>query len=408
MKYFEKLGIDEDFNPYFKENKITEPNELQKDVIPKLINNESVICISQTGTGKTLTFALPISELVKRIEDEEGLGQRKSQPYAVIVAPTKELAMQIHTVFKSISHHVKLRVRTLISTTKSKTSLKNQSYEILIATPTKLARAIKKEEVVMSQLKFLVFDEADNLFEMGFKKDIENILYPVKYDNTDIHFFSATMPLEVEEYLNKKFERKNLSKILMNSAHAVQKKIETYNIFVAVEEKERMLKMFMNKTAHGRGIIFCNQKNQVTELETFFKEQLPEVKFLALHGNLSQKERLDNHKAFVNKKAQVLLATDVAARGIDIPDLGWVLNFYLPKTPIYYLHRGGRTARGNNIGMVYNFVTVHESIKSQTQMTIDTIAKSMADINKKKAKVAAGKKKPKTKKVKVTKRTRLS
>ena len=144
MNQFEEMGIDEDFNPFYSEQGIKKPTQVQQKVIPKILQGQSSVCISQTGTGKTLGYALPISELIKQIEDEEGLSRRRSKPFAVIISPTKELAVQIHQVFKQISHHVKLRVRTLVGTPKTAASLKEQSYEILVATPSKLARSLKK------------------------------------------------------------------------------------------------------------------------------------------------------------------------------------------------------------------------------------------------------------------------
>lgn len=411
MNQFEKMGIDEDFNPFYEEQGIVEPTEVQAQVIPKIMNNESVVCVSQTGTGKTLTYALPISELVKQIEDEEGLTRRQSKPYAVIISPTKELAIQIQSVFKQLSHHVKLRVRTLVGTPKAAMALKTQSFEILIATPSKLNRALKKGDLSFDQLKYLVFDEADQLFDMGFKRDIEGMINHVSYDKTDIHFFSATMPPEVQTFLDVKFEKKKLQNITLNAAHKVQQKIETFNIFVSVKEKNQMLKLFLDKTAKGRGIIFINQKNQVEEVDAFLKEQLPKLKFKTLHGGLSQKDRLANHKAFVDKKAQILIATDVAARGIDIKDLAWVFNWGLPKSAIYYLHRCGRTGRAGKSGIVYNLVTsfdskiiraINESIQKQSVLDIDLISKDMREVKKKKAA-----KKVKSKRLKVTKRTRF-
>ena len=198
----------------------------------------------------------------------------------------------------------------------------------------------------------------------------------------------------------------------MSDSHKVQARVETFNVFVKVEEKLPMLKVFFKKTAKGRGIIFCNQKNQISEVQGYLKSQMPELKVTTLHGDLSEKERIKNHKDFNDKKFQVLIATDVAARGIDIKGLSWVLNFFLPKTPIYYLHRCGRTARANQSGMVFNFVTSHdakiianinESIKKQSEMSIEMIADSPKKLRPKKATKKA---KGKTKRVKITKRTK--
>ena len=416
---FEKLGIDEDFNPYYKEQDIKAPNDVQKKVIPKIMEDKSVLCVAQTGTGKTLAYALPISELIKLIEDENGLSRKKSKPQAIIIAPTKELVVQIEQVFKDISHHVKLRIRSLIGGQRNKMtkSLKDQSYEILVATPNKLLKLVKNKEVHLSDVKYLVFDEADTLFDMGFKKDIEGLLHNVKYDNTAIHLFTATLPQSVEEFLLSHFKKKELEKITFEDSYRVQGKIETFNIYVSPKEKLFMLKAFVEKTAKGRGIIFANQKNHVDEIGVFLKKEMPTLKYKTLHGDMLQKDRLAAHKAFVDKKTQILVATDVAARGIDIKDLKWVFNFSLPRSADFYLHRSGRTARAGQKGSVYNLVThfdskmigfINEAIKKQSNLDLDFIS---ADIIKAKDKAAykqGVKKKVKTKRVKVTKRTRLS
>lgn len=411
---FENLGIDEDFNPYYSEHGIKAPNEVQKKVIPKIMEDRSLICVAQTGTGKTLAYALPVSELIKCIEDEEGLSRRKSKPFAVIIAPTKELAVQIERVFKDISHHVKLRIRSLVGGQRNKSSktLKEQSYEILVATPNRLLQAINKKEVSLQELQWLVFDEADTLFDMGFKKDIEAITQKAPMDQVNVTLFSATLPASIEEFVKEQFYQKKLQTVSFKSSHRVQGRIETFNIYVSPKEKPQMLKAFIEKTAKGRGIVFVNQKNQVDEINEFLKTALPKLKYKILHGGLTQKERLANHKAFVEKKAQILVATDVAARGIDIKDLAWVFNFGLPKSAEFYLHRCGRTARAGKKGEVYNLVThydaklighINMAIKGQSNLDLDFIQQ---DIKRTGGKADKKKVKKKIKRVKVTKRTR--
>lgn len=411
---FENLGIDEDFNPFYKEHGIKVPNEVQKKIIPKIMDDRSLICVAQTGTGKTLAYALPIGELIKCIEDEQGLSNSKSRPYALIIAPTKELAVQIERVYKDISHHVKLRIRSLVGGQRNKSSktLKDQSYEIMVATPNRLAQALEKKEVSLQKLKWLVFDEADTLFDMGFKKDIETIVKKASIDEVHVSLFSATLPKSIEEFAKEQFYQKNLQTITFGSSHKVQQKIETFNIYVSVKEKKDMLKMFIEKTAKGRGIVFVNQKNQVDEINEYLQESMPGLKYKILHGGLSQKQRLSNHKAFVEKKAQILIATDVAARGIDIKDLKWVFNYGLPKSAEFYLHRCGRTARAGKSGEVYNLVThydakliahINMAIKGQSNLDLDFI---QADIKSNKSTSKKKKVAKKTKRVKITKRTK--
>lgn len=414
MHPFEKLGIDEDFNPYYSEHDIKTPNEVQSKVIPKIMENRSIICVAQTGTGKTLAYALPISELIKQLEDEEGLSRKKSKPYAVIIAPTKELAIQIESVFKDISHHVKLRIRSLVGGQRIKKAhgLKEQSFEILVATPNRLLQALTKKDLSLSSLKYLVFDEADTLFDMGFKKDIESIVKLAKIEEVNVSLFSATLPTSIEEFVKEQFYEKNLQTVSFKTSHKVQQKVETFNMYVSPKEKMEMLRLFIEKTANGRGIVFVNQKNQVDEINEFLKENMPKLKYRILHGGLQQRERLANHKAFVEKKVQILVATDVAARGIDIKDLKWVFNYGLPKSAEFYLHRCGRTGRAGKKGVVYNLVTnydaklighINMAIKGQSNLDLDFIQQ---DIKKTDGKVAKKKVRKKTKRVKITKRTK--
>ena len=410
MSQFEKLGIDEDFNGFFEEQGIKKPTGIQTKIIPEIINEKSVICVAQTGTGKTLAYALPLIELIKRQEDEFGATRKKGRPVAIIVAPTKELSVQIHQVFKQISHYLKLRVRTLVGQKTKLGSLKAQTFEVLIATPHKLAQALKKNEITTDELKYLVFDEADQLFDMGFKNDLNKVVHFVDFLKTNISFFSATMDHEVENFLDYKFKKLELKKIYDKAAHNFQQKVETFNISVAPADKMNMLKMFITRTAQGRGIVFINQKNQVEEVDKFLKDQFPKLKYKMLHGGLTQKERLSHHKSFMDGKAQILICTDVMARGIDVKDLNWVFNFGLPKTAVYYLHRCGRVGRNGRAGQVYNLITpydaktislINEIIKDQKSLEIDLIRET-----KKAVKKAAPKKKVKSKRVKMTKRSR--
>lgn len=412
MNQFEKMGIDEDFNGFYQELGIKKPTSIQTKVIPEIINDNSVICVAPTGTGKTLAYALPVVELIKRIEDEFGPSRKKAKPLGIIVCPTKELAMQIHQVFKQISYFLKLRVRTLVGQKSKNNELKEQSYEVLIATPNKLAQALKKGDLSADDLKYLVFDEADQLFDMGFKNDLNKIIHHVNFLNTNVSFFSATMDHEVENYLDHKFKKLKLKKVYDKGVHTFKQSIETFNLSVKPHEKLNVLKMFIQRTAQGRGIVFINQRNQVEEVDKFLKDQFPKLKYKVLHGGLSQKERLSGHKSFVEGKAQILVATDVMARGIDVKDLNWVFNFGLPKTAVYYLHRCGRVGRNERTGLVYNLITPYDSktislindiIKNQQSLEIDLI-KATKQAVKKKAKTVT---KKKTKRVKITKRTRF-
>jgi superfamily II DNA/RNA helicase len=379
---------------YFKEQGLKTATLIQKRVIPEMIDRKSIIVLSETGSGKTLSYALPISSKLKQKEDSGLKNTMKGAPYALIVAPTRELATQIYGVFKGISYHLKFRVRDLTGgdTHAKMKSVANSSYEILIATPSRIKSALQKKELSFNQLQYVIFDEADQLFDMGFKKDLDFMIEYLDMNMVQLGFITATLPVEVENYILEKFPEVKFSRIATETSHAPQARISTYNVKVTPSEKDMVVKMFLEKEAQGRGIIFTNQKNQAQDLFKYLSEKMPKLKMKLLHGDLEIKERESAIRSFVEKKAQILIATDIAARGIDIQDLVWVLNYGLPKTGIYYLHRCGRVARGGKKGIVYNLVASHdakmisqinEAIMNQKHLNLDVIPESkMKEENK--------------------------
>lgn len=401
---FLNAPLHKQLDAYFEEHGLKTATAIQRKVIPELLGRKSVIVLSETGSGKTLSYALPICSMIKEREDKGIKNEVKAAPIAMIVAPTRELASQIYGVFKGISHHMKLRVRDLTGgdTHAKMKSVASGSYEILIATPSRIKSALTKKELNLSQLRHVIFDEADQLFDMGFKKDLDFVIEYFDMNMVQFGFITATLPVEVEEFIIERFPEISFEKIGSTESHAPQSKIETYNVKVAPAEKNMVVKMFLEKQAQGRGIIFTNQKNQAEDLFKYLTEKMPKLKMRLLHGDLEIKERESAIKSFVEKKAQVLVATDIAARGIDIKDLVWVLNYGLPKTGIYYLHRCGRIARGGRSGIVYNLVASHDSkmiaqineaIKNQRHLNLDIIPEEkMKSEGKKVVKKVADKK----------------
>lgn len=369
---------------YFKEHGLKTATLIQKRVIPEILSRKSIIVLSETGSGKTLSYALPIVSKLKQKEDQGNRNNMRGAPYAMIVAPTRELATQIYGVFKGLSHHLKLRVRDLTGgdTHAKMKSVAGDTYEILIATPSRVKSALQKKELNLNQLQYVIFDEADQLFDMGFKKDLDFIIEYFDMNMTQLGFITATLPVEVENYILEKFPEVNFNKIASEVSHAPQSRIETYNVKVTPAEKDMVVRMFLEKQAKGRGIIFTNQRNQAEDLFKYLSEKMPKLKARLLHGDLEKRDRESAIRAFVEGKAQILVATDVAARGIDIQDLVWVVNYGLPKTGIYYLHRCGRVARGGRKGVVYNLVAHHDSkminqineaIMNQKHLNLDII-----------------------------------
>lgn len=384
MPFLRETELHPTLNGFFEEQGLKTATLIQKRVIPEILDRKSIVVLSETGSGKTLAYALPIASRIKEREERVGRNDVKGAPYALIVAPTRELATQIYGVFKSISHHCKFRVRDLTGgdTNAKMKSVAGSSYEVLIATPSRVKSALQKKELQLGQLQYVIFDEADQLFDMGFKRDLDFMIEYFDMNAVQFGFITATLPADVESYIMEKFSEVKFSRIASDVSHTPQSKVETYNVKVEPEEKPTVVRMFLEKQAKGRGIIFTNQQNQAEDLYKYLGEKMPKLKIRLLHGNLEIKERESAIRAFVEKKAQILVATDIAARGIDIPDLEWVVNFGLPKTGIYYLHRCGRVARGGKRGIVYNLVAHHDAkmiaminqaIQTQQHLNLDFI-----------------------------------
>ncbi len=381
---FESLGLHPSFKDFFIEKNLTQPTPVQRQTIPLVIKKKSLVAVSETGSGKTLAYVLPLMHLLKLEEEKHGPVTERSTPRALILAPTRELAAQIFQVVKGVTHHVKLRARLLSggdSHAKTK-SLASSTYDILIATPSRVKSALKNKELSLGHLRHFVMDEADNLFEMGFKRDIELMLSLADESMLQLGFFTATLPPTFDAFLLERFPGKKLERVSFEASHRPQTRIDTYNVRVEPAEKNHIVRLFLEKEAKGRGIVFTNQKNQAEDVYKFLAQKLPGLKMRLLHGDMKAEERQEALASFVAKKAQVLVATDVAARGIDIQDLAWVVNYGLPKSAIYYLHRCGRVARGGKRGIVYNLVASHDSkmvqeinqaIAAQTHLPLEAL-----------------------------------
>ncbi len=373
------------FGDFFKENGIKGAKDIQKEAIPLFLNDESLIALSKTGSGKTLSYLLPVFQKIKKLE-EQGLEQNKGAPLCVIIVPIKELAHQVSAEAKKISHHAKLRVKTAVGGQKGKRvqNLKSATYEILIATPGRLNSMLKSKEVKFSDLEMFIVDEADQLMDMGFIKDMKMIKSHLK-KKAQVALFSATEPVDFQALTEDVFSGYEFKRI--NNSVNVQavSNIETFNISLEYTEKKAMLLQFLEREAKGSGVIFTNQKETAEEIskyvDTLKKEKKFKHKTFLIHGDIDESQRRKRMEDFREEKG-ILVTTDIMARGIDVKGLTWVLNYDLPFEAVYYVHRAGRVGRHGGVGLVYNFVTkkdqklivkINESIASQTALNINPI-----------------------------------
>lgn len=409
MAKFEDLLKNEELLKFIEDQGFKTPTPVQAKGIPLIADQQSVSLLAKTGTGKTLSYALPVVQQLKATEDRSAepiLGA----PRAVIVLPTKELTSQVFQVFKDISHFAKLRVRQLLGGEKGQKSrdLGTSAMDILVTGPGRLAQMLEKKELSLAEVKYFILDEADTLLDMGFFKDIQKLWGYCEWDGCTVALISATMPNDFDRFKEEVFNKVDF-KMLEIGGHSLKQEIETFNIDIGQKEKNKMMQLFIDKQANGSGMIFCNRKETTTELYNFLKEQYPSKRFFILNGEMEAKDRNASMKKF-RDKGGIMICTDIAARGIDIPSLNWVLNYDLPFEAVFYIHRSGRVGRGGRKGSVYNFVTsrdlnliarINKSIKEQSLLKLTTInTKMQRDLTKKKdARRTASKVKEPVKKV---------
>lgn len=353
---FEELLEDQRVLDYLKEAKYKAPTDVQAKMIPRILKIKNTLASSPTGSGKTLSYALPVAEAFKSNEDQ--LSGDNGAPFAVILSPTRELSTQIQGVFKSIAHHAKFRVRALAGGDKKMDTKRtlNSPVDILVANPGRLLSVIKSGELEFSNWKYLICDEADQLFDMGFSRDLADIWKAIKKKEISTHFLTATRPDDLEFRIAETFEGIELSTLKCGDRADLKKEVETFNVFLNPGDKVHMLTSFLKEKGRGSGIVFVNRKEDIAEIEEKLQDKGITKKIYTLHGGMDIKER---RKTFRNFKAKhgVLICSDIAARGIDIHEISWVLNYDLPFQAVYYIHRCGRTARGRGKGVVFNFVT---------------------------------------------------
>ncbi len=313
---------------------------IQELALPILLEAENdFIGLAQTGTGKTLTFGLPI---VERVDEQYPHTQ------ALIIAPTRELGLQIADQIQLFTRYNRLNVLTVYGGANINTQLKalKKPQHILIATPGRLIDLLKRKAIDLSHLEFLVLDEADEMLNMGFKDDIDTIL---KYSSEEAltWLFSATMSKEirkiVQQYMYAPME------IQLNPTNETNKNIIHKVASLSPRNKVEAISRIIDTEGEMRAVVFCRTKRETQEVADSLQDQ--GYQSGALHGDMSQAQRESVMKAFKNHRIQVLIATDIAARGIDVQDITHVIHHNLPDEVESYTHRSGRTARAGKEGM---------------------------------------------------------
>jgi len=351
LKNFQELGVASDFVKGLSELNIIEPTAIQQKVIPLLMNGKrDMVAQAQTGTGKTAAFGLPLlAQIDPGLKSVQGL----------ILCPTRELAKQVaKQLFKFTKYSAKIFTESVYGgehMDRQIAALKRPT-QIIVATPGRLMDLVKQKAVDLSAVKTIVLDEADEMLSMGFKDELDEILgFLTAVENKWL--FSATMPNGIREIISKHLS-KDTERIEVNQADVVNKNISHGYLVCEGSEKLYALQQYLKSENKNRGVIFCKTRAAAKKLA----QQLiaKNIATEAIHGDLFQKDRDKVMRAFKNESLRVLVATDVAARGIDISDLSFVAHYELPESDEYYTHRSGRTARAGKEGVSMCFVTSEE------------------------------------------------
>jgi ATP-dependent RNA helicase DeaD len=348
LKSFSELGLSKPLMQVLPELGFEKPSPIQEQSIP-LLNDKAqdFIGLAQTGTGKTAAFGLPLLDWINP-------DQKDTQ--ALILAPTRELGQQIAGQLSIFAKYLpKIQIQSVYggaSIVAQMKDIKRRTPQIVIATPGRLLDLMRRKVLDLSTIRFVVLDEADEMLNMGFKEDLDDIL-AYTGDTKNTWLFSATMPKEirniVKSYMSKPVEVK------VSTGNQLNENIEHQYAVVKSSDKFEGLKRVLDVEEGFRGVIFCRTRIKTQQLADDLNKSGYQSE--ALHGDLSQAQRDRVMKRFKDHSLQVLVATDVAARGIDVNDLTHVIHYALPDDPSYYTHRSGRTARAGKKGISLSLLT---------------------------------------------------
>ena len=352
--HFTELALNKPILKSLYEKGYETPTEVQEITIPLVLAKKDVIASAQTGTGKTAAFALPI---LQRLFHDQDANKNNKKIRALVVSPTRELAVQIEDEFKAFGKYTNLRSTVVFggASIEPQKDILKKGVDILIATPGRLLDLRKQEIVDLGQVEILVLDEADLMLDMGFIDDVLKIerLCP---EDKQILLFSATMPAKVVQLA--KTILKDAERVEVTPTVSAATSVQQVMYYVPKHKKIELCLHLLRNTIKGNILIFRRTKNGVDKLEqTLLKNN---YKVASLHGDKVQSARQVALNSFKNGEVNILIATDVASRGIDIDGLDAVINFDLPNIPETYVHRIGRTGRAGLLGIAYSFCSADE------------------------------------------------
>jgi len=350
---FASLGVAEPILRALSAENYTHPTPIQAKAIPALLSGRDLLGIAQTGTGKTAAFGIP---LLQKLSIGHVPPQAK-QAKALILAPTRELAVQIEESLRTYGHFLNLKMTVILGGVNQNTQVRNMSkgVDILVATPGRLLDLVQQRHINLGAVNSFIVDEADRMLDMGFIRDVRKLVAMLPRDRQSM-LFSATMPDDIVKLTHDMLRTPERIEIAPQGKTADRITQKLY--IVPAPQKRQLLSALLKDLAMNRVIVFTRTKHGANKVAEHLSRTGEVAE--AIHGNKSQNARQRALDMFKTGKARVLVATDIAARGIDIDDISHVVNFEMPNEPESYVHRIGRTARAGGEGIAISFCDASE------------------------------------------------
>ena len=340
---FDELDISSKLNRKIMDLGFYELTPIQDKCIPEIVKGKDMVGQSKTGSGKTFAFAIPI---IDKVQNGKGI-------QAIVLTPTRELCVQITQVFRELGSMFGLKIGSIFGGVRIEPQISSlQNSEIVVGTPGRMLDHIGRNTIDFRCLRFLVIDEIDKLFEMGFIEDVEEIISYVPKDRQTL-MFSATMQNDLIRIMSKHL--KNPLIVSVDSYIETSKLKQLYYDIYNKKNKFSLLVHLIKKNKKGMSIVFCSTRQQVDLVSRNLKNQ--GLRACAIHGGMTQKKRLSSLDLLQKQNTDILVATDVAARGLDIKNVTHIYNYDVPKTSQEYIHRVGRTARAGENGNAITLLT---------------------------------------------------
>ena len=330
------------------------PTDIQYKCIPPILKGEDLLAIAQTGTGKTAAFAIPI---IEKLHSKKKNQSRKDGIKTLVMVPTRELAIQIHEVFEKLANNTRVKSFCVFGGVEQDPQIQKleKGIDVLIATPGRMFDLVSQGYIKLNRIDTLVLDEADHMLALGFIKDIRDLMRHLPKQRQTL-FFSATIDKEIKKLAYSLVI--NPIRIQISPKDPVSKNVDHAVAHIEMDDKRFFLERMIKNEAEKKFLVFTRTKIRAERVLKAMERV--DITAMSIHGDKEQKDRLNVMNKFKSGETKTLIATDISARGIDIPNVDYVVNYDMPEQAENYVHRVGRTGRGKNRGQAYSFCSKEE------------------------------------------------